>query len=137
MLALRHSPLPIYQATAGVELGLDNEMDLTLDLQDLKLPPPRELTDAQADMLIRNSLVRIWDGAKDLSPQDMPYDGVGPSSADLWMLLIVRLVTRFAVPAELEGEEENGDTSAIELYGHQDRLRQTLCEYIISDFPGR
>lgn len=114
-------------------------MDLTLDVQDLKLPPPRELTDAQADILIRNSLVRIWDGANDLSPQDMSQDGGGALSADLWMLLIIRLVTRFSVP-QLDGEDdamENGDSSAIELYGHQDRLRQTLCEYIIADFPGR
>lgn len=115
-------------------------MDLTLDIQDLKLPPPRELTEAQADVLIRNSLVRIWDGANDLTLQDMSQDGGGALSADLWMLLIIRLVTRFSVPAEPDGEEDamgNGDSSAIELYGHQDRLRQTLCEYIIADFSGR
>lgn len=117
-------------------------MDLTLDVQELKLPPPKELSDTQADMLIRNSLVRIWDGAKDLSPHEILQDaaGGGAPAADLWMLLIIRLVTRFSVPASLEGEEEAQeeiDSLAVELYGHQDRLRQTLCEYIMADFSGR
>lgn len=58
------------------------------------------------------------------------------------MLLVIRLVTRFAVPVSPEEEEEenameNGDQLTLELYGHQDRLRQALCDYIMADFSGR
>ena len=132
------------EAIAGNELASGNDINMAIDLHDLKLPPPKELSDAQCDALIRSSLVRIWDGAKDLSPQEMSHDadGIGTSSADLWMLLVIRLVTRFAVPVSPEEEEEenameNGDQLTLELYGHQDRLRQALCDYIMADFSGR
>ena len=60
------------------------------------------------------------------------------------MLLIVRLVTRVAEPVPPEsveamdedGNKSNGDSN-LSLAAHQDRLRQTLCDYIMDDFPGR
>lgn len=62
------------------------------------------------------------------------------------MLLIVRMVTRVALP-ELEDEKRiDEDTRTVEdddmalesdLFARQDRLRQTLCDYIMTDFSAR
>jgi symplekin len=119
-------------------------MDLTLDLVDFKLPPPRDLPEEARDVIINSSLVRIWEGSKDLQ-MDMAVEMESPGLAatDMWMLLIVRLITRVVDPAIMqqdrkeEGEPTDDGTVASELYSHQDRLRQTLCDYIMADFSGR
>ena len=99
------------------ELALDHDMDMVPDLQavDFKLPPPKELTEEEQTMLVRNSLGRIWDGAKDLAPSESMLDAAsdtrGASAIDMWMLLLVRLVTRVTDPArfiEVEDEEMEG-----------------------------
>ncbi|OCH93643.1 hypothetical protein OBBRIDRAFT_885314 [Obba rivulosa] len=131
------------------EAALDHEMDLAPDLQlaDFKLPPPKEWLAAERGAIVRGSLSRIWDGAKDLAPSEPAgelSEAPGSSASDMWMLLIVRLITRVTDPAPPTGEEgtpaqkeELGSDAVSELYAHQDRLRQTLCDYIIADFPGR
>ena len=74
-------------------------------------------------------------------------DETGTSPADMWMLMLIRMITRVAKPPpELEGstqedeaemnEEEEG-RSVKEWHKRQDQQRQTLCEYIMGDFPGR
>lgn len=65
----------------------------------------------------------------------------------MWMLLIVRMVTRVTAPPQLEEEKHmdddtktvEDDDAALELefFARQDRLRQTLCDYIMSDFSAR
>lgn len=75
--------------------------------------------------------------------EPIPIDGV--SSIDMWMLLIIRMITRVVAP--LPNEEDTDETAktddeddtALESdsYARQDRLRQTLCDYIMSNFPGR
>lgn len=125
-------------------------MDLAPDLQlaDFKLPPPKNLSKDDRSSLVRGSFARIWEGAKDLAPSDLSsevaMDAPVTSAADMWMLLIVRLVTRVTDPAPHEaGEDASGkkeETSmeiVSDIYSHQDRLRQTLCDYIMADFPGR
>ncbi|KAI0072686.1 hypothetical protein K474DRAFT_1604648 [Panus rudis PR-1116 ss-1] len=129
-------------AAAEGEQALDKEMDLTLDLSEFKLPPPKELSTEERDALVKGSLIRIWDGAQDLAPHGYQAEAHGSSPTDLWMLLIVRLVTRVAEPVppvdamDEDGDRSNGDTD-LSLAAHQDRLRQTLCDYIMDDFPGR
>ncbi|EMD39061.1 hypothetical protein CERSUDRAFT_133852 [Gelatoporia subvermispora B] len=131
------------------EAALDHEMDITADLQltDFKLPPPKDWTSADRNAVVKNSLTRIWDGAKDLAPPEPAgelSEAPGSSASDMWMLLIVRMITRVTDPAQLSNDddtpekaEEPGSSAVSELYAHQDRLRQTLCDYIITDFPGR
>lgn len=127
------------------ELVVDQEMEITLDLEDFKLPPPAELPEEAREALINGSLVRIWEGSKDLQVADLALDEApGIAASDMWMLLLVRLVTRVVDPVALgkeKGAEEDMpvDDGALvsDIYSHQDRLRQTLCEYIMEDFSGR
>ena len=127
------------------ELELDHEMDISLESGEFKLPPPKELEEDAREALIRGSLVRIWNGAKDLEAHDLSLeeaDMPGMTPADMWMLLLVRLITRVVdpspppIPADTEAKEDS-ETAVSEIYSHQDRLRQTLCDYIMADFPSR
>jgi symplekin len=61
-------------------------------------------------------------------------------STELWMLLIVRMVTRVVEPLEeVTGTKTSEESMDVEpnFYARQDALRQTLCDYIMSDFPNR
>ncbi|KAI0820808.1 Symplekin tight junction protein C terminal-domain-containing protein [Trametes gibbosa] len=131
------------------EAALDHDMDAAeLPLVDFKLPTPRELEADERDELLRKAIARIREGAKDLAPNEPADLGDGPCSspADMWMLLLVRMVTRVSDPAEVQ-EEEDGEGDGkdeegavvrrSEIYERQDRLRHALCDYIMSDFAGR
>ena len=110
-----------------------------LQMIDLKLPPPKEFSEEDRDLLIRESVTRIWTCGSEFVE--------GASSADLWMLLMVRLVTRLAEPpldeAAAEAEREKSDDQKgkalvdLNFYGRQDRMRQTLCTYVMDDFHSR
>jgi len=110
-----------------------------LQMIDLKLPPPKEFSEEDRDLLIRESVTRIWTCGNEFAE--------GASSADLWMLLMVRLVTRLAEPpldeAAVEAEKEKMDDPEgkalvdVNFYGRQDRMRQTLCTYVMDDFHSR
>jgi symplekin len=110
-----------------------------LQMVDFKLPPPREFSEEDRDLLIRESVTRIWTCGSDFAES--------ASSADLWMLLMVRLVTRLVEPpvdeatieAEMEKMDESEGKALVDLnfYGRQDRMRQTLCTYVMDDFHSR
>jgi symplekin len=110
-----------------------------LQMIDFKLPPPREFPEEDRDLLIRESVTRIWACGSEFAED--------ASSADLWMLLVVRLVTRLMQPpldeAAIETEKEKMDESEgktlvdVNFYGRQDRMRQTLCTYVMEDFHSR
>ena len=127
---------------AEVEVTMDDAMDLTIDPREFKLPPPKDLDEQDRSALVRSSLTRIWDGANDLAPHGHSPPSAEPAT-DLWMLLIVRLVTRVSEPPPDDpSEDDEGGPNGKEdetsyIVAHQDRLRQTLCEYIVDDFTGR
>jgi len=110
-----------------------------LQMVDFKLPPPKEFSEDDRDLLIRESVTRVWTCGSEFAE--------GASSADLWMLLMVRLVTRLVEPpldeAAVEAEKEKMDESEgktlvdVNFYGRQDRMRQTLCTYVMEDFHSR
>ena len=110
-----------------------------LQMIDFKLPPPREFSEEDRDLLIRESVTRIWTCGSEFAED--------ASSADLWMLLMVRLVTRLVEPpldeAAVEAEKEKMDEPEgkalvdVNFYGRQDRMRQTLCTYVMEDFHSR
>ena len=96
---------------------------------------------------MRNSVSRIWAGAEELRAGgflSQPSHGRG-SSAELWMLLVIRMVTRASEPARRESgdnekkEEKKGESvdAEMDFYVRQDKLRQVLCNYIMSAFPSR
>lgn len=112
-----------------------------LQLIDFKLPPPRELSDDDRATLMKNSVTRIW-----TESEEPDVGTASASSTEMWMLLIVRMVTRVAVPPPDEDDnsddgskKDHMDDDALEsdFYARQDRLRQTLCDYIMADFPAR
>lgn len=122
-----------------------------LSLIDFKLPPPRDLAASQREALITDAVTRIWDGGEYirvnvLDPGAAAKEGSPQSRAlDMWMLLLVRMVTRVAEPPEdNEGEEVKKEEAEEErakkleaFYETQDNLRKTLCDYIMSDFTPR
>ncbi|KAG2145122.1 Symplekin tight junction protein C terminal-domain-containing protein [Suillus clintonianus] len=118
---------------------------LTLDLIDSSLLGPKELTDIERNTLMRGSVGRIWDGAEELKADSVtPSQWPGASPTDMWMLLIVRMVTRVAHLDGDQSPEDGGDETtdsqdkkAVDFYSRQDNLRQTLCDYIMADFPSR
>ncbi|KAF8631924.1 hypothetical protein AX15_002177 [Amanita polypyramis BW_CC] len=123
-----------------IELDMDTIVN-NLQAVDFRLPPPKDLSEEGRLSLLNASVKRIWEGALELRSGEMiPADSTqagGSSAVELWMLLIVRLITRVTMPPlELEGREEEGNQVA-EYYTRQDQLRQTLCSYIMSDFPSR
>ena len=135
---------------ADGDITMDQDLDIITDLPSdvFKLSPPKELSNEDRDMIVRNSIVRIWDSAQELmppseGPSDAALDYARTSGADMWMLLLVRLVTRVAHPPPAAAEdmqkvdEANGADAISEIDAHQDRLRQTLCDYIMGDFGAR
>ncbi|KAI9064047.1 hypothetical protein FKP32DRAFT_1714615 [Trametes sanguinea] len=134
------------------EAALDHDMEVAeLPLTDFKLPPPRELDTDERDELVRKGIARIREGGKELVAYEPgtldPSDPANrTAAADMWMLLLVRMVTRVSDPAADTGLEDapedgkNEDGAVVrksEIYERQDRLRHALCDYIMADFSGR
>lgn len=135
---------------AAALAALDTKALLSLDFH---MPPPQPLSELEREALVRSGVARIWEGKDELSVGALEaisgVAGVGPGAKDMWMLLIVRMVTRVVDPYEgeksddeVDGEgskEEEGDVDGriVKLYERQDRLRRTLCDYVMKDFSGR
>ncbi|KAE9401084.1 hypothetical protein BT96DRAFT_919061 [Gymnopus androsaceus JB14] len=133
---------------ASIEPDVTPEQPINLSLSDFKLPSPKDLVtiDSRID-LITKTIKRIYNTAVEMRPtatEPSPDTTIG-GPLDMWMLLTVRMITRVAEPpAELKSPSDGEDTPMDEekkdvalFYERQDRLRKTLCDYIISDFPGR
>ena len=109
-----------------------------------KLPPPRDLSEEEQTRHVQELLKRIWEDVDDLkvSGDVNPAQAGGHAAIELWMLLLVRMVTRVAYPPSTEQINETGDAydngSVVhEFYVRQDQKRQILCDFIMSDFPAR
>lgn len=86
--------------------------------------------------LITSSVARIWTGADELPVDSSQVSGA--SASEVWMLLLVRMITRVAQPPVEEDAEEDGKEQVVhDFYARQDQLRQKLCDYIMADFPSR
>ena len=66
--------------------------------------------------------------------------GQGASSEDLWMLLLVRMITR-ASPGEgaagVDDEGEKLESMQVGAVSVKERIRQIVFDYVLTDFPGR
>ncbi|KAF9557340.1 hypothetical protein CPC08DRAFT_710481 [Agrocybe pediades] len=145
---LEYEPEKLNEALSGAPATNEDMVDISpesfapdFQLVDFKLPPPKDLSADERMSLVSSSISRIWDGADDLramgdalSPDSIQAGG--NSASEMWMLLLVRMITRVAEPpAEMSGDEES--TALTDYYVHQDELRQKLCDYIMADFPQR
>ncbi|KAF9530352.1 Symplekin tight junction protein C terminal-domain-containing protein [Crepidotus variabilis] len=109
-----------------------------IELGNIRLPSPPQISEADRVAAVSTSLTRIWDGVE--KPRHNPPDG-GASASELWMVLIVRMITRVADPPQNldEGNPEDDSKLPVEhdVYARQNQLRRTLCDYIMTDFPSR
>lgn len=116
-------------------------MEEAFRFADFQMPPPREVSELERGALVRSSMARIWDTGGELTVVSEPtlnshQPGQGALPQDLWMLLLVRMVTRAA--AENKDIVENEQTmDVIESLSREDRIRQVLFDYILTDFPSR
>ena len=138
------------EAAEDAEAVLGQDMDAAdLSLTDISIPAARELDADDREVLMRKAITRIREGAKELVSHEALLDAVDAMTlrttpADMWMLLLVRMVTRVVDPTagvrpteEDMKSEENAVIDRSEIYERQDRLRHALCEYIMADFSGR
>ncbi|KAL4063109.1 Symplekin tight junction protein C terminal-domain-containing protein [Scleroderma yunnanense] len=123
-----------------IQLDIPEDL-LPLDLSEFKLPTPKDLSEDERVALMRGASSRISEGAEEL--EYTTSTSGSQLAGDMWMLLIVRMVTRVAVPPESEPPKEGAESSDVAesrlttFYSRQDALRQALCEYILADFPAR
>lgn len=120
------------------------DMEEALRFADFQMPPPREVSDLERSAMVRSSMARIWDTGGELTfvnetmlTTHQPGQGALPQ--DLWMLLLVRMLTR-AVPDDGEGEDElqkETQMDVVDTLSREDRVRQALFDYILTDFPSR
>ncbi|KAL1725321.1 Symplekin tight junction protein C terminal-domain-containing protein [Schizophyllum commune] len=104
------------------------------------LPAPPRLGEGEKMALVRDAVARVWDG------DGLVGGSAGLEGPELWMLLLVRMVTRVAAPPVGEAGGGEGDAANGEIvtaadvekfYERQDALRKTLRDYIVADFSGR
>ncbi|KAF9054369.1 Symplekin tight junction protein C terminal-domain-containing protein [Panaeolus papilionaceus] len=113
---------------------------INLELVDFQLPLPKNLTESERQSLVVDSIDRIWDGADELKGDGLAADSLqagGNSAAEIWMLLLVRMITRVAEPPTDAKEEDSMALVGSNFYSRQDHLRQVLCDYIMQDFTSR
>ena len=138
----------VFQQLSGGEKVADEEeavadlpeAALSLDLTDFKLPSPKDLSETDRLALMQGVVDRICDGGQELEETSHTLSA-GTFSDDMWILLIVRMITRVAEanPDASHGEDKsNGEEEQFaEFSSRQDKLRQALCDYIMLDFPSR
>lgn len=115
---------------------------------DFKVPPPELPDEEERQELIRQSTARIMDGAS-LGGNVTQIDASGgyqPSAGDMWMLMMIRMITRVARPlADAESDAKLDEEAGVEgeegriqkFYELQDQQRRFLCDYIMEDFSNR
>nr|GAT46745.1 predicted protein [Mycena chlorophos] len=119
-------------------VDMDVVLAENLQLLDFKNLAPKEFSDEQRSAVITSSIARIREGF-DSGLETVPPDSTqaaGHSPTELWMLLIIRMITRVTDPASVNEEATDEGTVSL-FYDRQDQLRQKLCEYIMADFPAR
>lgn len=117
------------------------DLDEALRFVEFKLPPPKELTDSDMRAMQKSSMTRIWESSKDLVvSSDVTAGPLQESrSQDLWMLLLVRMLTRSS-PGKVEEEEpveEKEELMEVDNLPRHERVRHILFDYIMSNFPAR
>lgn len=124
--------------------GLDPGM---IDFQhvDFTLPPPKDLSENERVSLISTSITRICSGAEELRVSGsgiLPESeqAGGNSASEMWMLLLVRMITRVAEPPWNDESVDDLNKDQVleqDFFSRQDQLRQMLCDYVMADFPSR
>ncbi|KAG9093472.1 hypothetical protein FS749_014324, partial [Ceratobasidium sp. UAMH 11750] len=114
-----------------------------LDPGTFALPPPKDLSDVARNGLVRSSVTRIWD-----TGEGQPQGEVGRARRkggemglppeEMWMLVVVRMMSRGAGGQGGEGEGEDRGRALVQQGAfREDAMRQMLLEYTLDDFSAR
>lgn len=120
----------------------EDDVEAALNMSDFTLPAPQPLAPEARTGSLKSAMTRIWNNSSSASstPHDAPASLTeGAPGTDLWMLLLVRMVTRVLDYRESEEDAPRSeDAASSELsVQKQDDIRQTICNYVIADFPSR
>ncbi|KIJ55664.1 hypothetical protein M422DRAFT_63678 [Sphaerobolus stellatus SS14] len=126
-----------------------------LALINFQLPPPKPLSDDDRESGLRAAVTRIRTNAEEFGPSpELPgQTTLGLPPSEMWMLLLVRLVTRVPGIEEEQKEQDANDENGVkdeivkkeeeeEKYKalnlrRSNEMRETLCNYVLEDFPSR
>lgn len=125
----------------GIELI---DVEEALKFADFKMPNPQLASEVEERALLKQSMTRIWKSSGDLvsiNDSALRTAAKGSSPADLWMLLLVRMITRANSPEEQTSDGNDNETS-LELNvanspQRHNEIRETLFNYIVDNFPSR
>lgn len=145
----------------------DDEMGLQLGSATYELPPPRPLDSTQTDAFLRATMLRFVASGSSLSSSDTSADGRhlaalarGPAPSEMWVLLLIRMVTRGqrdtagSSPERAKNEKMEEDGGALylsassadikgkgrsqdEVWARNDLLRGIILNYVLENLPGR
>lgn len=126
-----------------------------MGLSTFKLPRPRPMSDKQRGTLVDSCLLRVQSRGHEYAmthkSRGIEYLGQrGKPTPDMWILLLVRMVTR-GTWSSADIEDENEDDEAAEENGDEVakpnglsakldaeyRMRKMLFNYIVTDFTSR
>jgi symplekin len=89
-------------------------------------------------------MLRIWDTSRDFVPASSSSEIASGSlqetrSQDLWMLLLVRLLTRSRPDTQEEEKDEEEAEGGMEVdqISKHDRVRELLFDYVLNNFPAK
>lgn len=111
------------------------------------MPSPEEIPENERGVVVQSSMSRIRDSGGEVAPMTdsayvarEPYQSASPQ--DLWMLLLVRMITRASEDGDENDSADLRDENSMELveantFSRQDRIRQTLFDYTMTNFPAR
>ncbi|KAF8605954.1 hypothetical protein BDV93DRAFT_490054 [Ceratobasidium sp. AG-I] len=114
---------------------------MPLDPTTFALPPPKELSDSARNGLVRSSVTRIWDVGEEAMGREVgrvkarSEVGVGLPPEEMWMLLVVRMITRGA--GGRRDVEMDGRALVQQMGFREDAMRQMVFDYVLDDFSGR
>ncbi|KAG8760401.1 hypothetical protein FRC11_000462 [Ceratobasidium sp. 423] len=125
-------------AQAQVEAEEEQEDVALLDPPAFSLPAPRDLSDAARNGLVKSSVGRIWDAGDEALGREVKAgnETVGLPPEEMWMLLVVRMISRGAGAGRIK--DEGGERALVHnLAFREDGMRQMLLDYLLADFSGR
>ncbi|KAG9104316.1 hypothetical protein FRC06_003605 [Ceratobasidium sp. 370] len=114
-----------------------------LDPGTFALPPPKDLSDAARNRLVRSSVTRMWDtGEGQMQGEVGRARGrggeMGLPPEEMWMLVVVRMISRGAGGQMGEGEGEDRERALVQQGAfREDAMRHLLLEYVLDDFSAR
>lgn len=106
------------------------------------MPPPRALSESEREVLVKSSLLEMQHRAEELlRPNDKEDDSkaaglLGKPLAAMSSLFLVRIVSR-GLESPFQDEAISSSDLPVQKQRQVDRLRQSLCDFVLDNFPAR